>query len=94
MKKISPTIEYSSIISESFQLKGRFWSFFLRPVFMGLFFFAIFFSVILITKLFTYIVGSTIIFGFNVYDILFSFIGFTVGFLTEFIRQIKRVLTR
>ena len=93
MKKLTPAIEYS-LISESFQLKGRFKSFFLRPVFMGLFFFSIFFSVILITKLIAYAVGSTILFGFNIYDIIFSLIGFFIGFLTEFVIQIRKVISR
>jgi len=93
MKKLTPAIEYN-LISESFQLKGRFKSFFLRPVFMGLFFFSIFFSVILVTKLIAYAIGSTILFGFNIYDIIFSLIGFFIGFLTEFILQIRKVISR
>lgn len=93
MKKITPAIEYD-FLGENFQLKGRFKSFFIRPIFMGVFFFAIFFTVILVTKLSTFFLGSTTLFGFNIYDILFSMIGFGIGFLTEFIRQIKRVLSR
>jgi hypothetical protein len=93
MKKITPSIEFD-IINEVVQLKGRFRSFFIRPLVMGLFFFSIFFSVILITKLITYFVGSTLVFGFNIYDILFSFIGFGIGFFTEFVRQVKKVLSR
>ena len=93
MKKIANTMEFD-FIGDSLQLKGRFKSFFLKPVFLGIFFFSIFFSVILITKLSTYFIGSTAVFGFNIYDILFSLIGFGLGFLSEFIRQVKRILSR
>ncbi|MBK7105794.1 MAG: hypothetical protein IPH62_10970 [Ignavibacteriae bacterium] len=93
MKKIANTMEFD-FIGDSLQLKGRFKSFFLKPVFLGIFFFSIFFSVILITKLSTYFIGSTAVFGFNIYDILFSLIGFSLGFLSEFIRQVKRILSR
>ncbi|MCB0749397.1 MAG: hypothetical protein KDC52_02295 [Ignavibacteriae bacterium] len=93
MKKAIPSIEYD-FLGENFQLKSRFKLFFLKPIFVGIFFFALFFSVILITKLSTYFLGSTSLFGFNIYDILFSLIGFVLGFLTEFLRQIKRVFSR
>ncbi len=93
MKKNISSIEYD-FIGNNLQLKGRFKSFFVQPVLLGIFFFAIFFSVILITKLSTYFLSSTSLFGFNIYDILFSVIGFFIGFMTEFIRQIKRVISQ
>ncbi|MBI1933574.1 MAG: hypothetical protein HYS24_13665 [Ignavibacteriales bacterium] len=93
MKKNSNTVEFD-LIGDSFQLKGRFKTFFVKPILVGVFFFSIFFSVILITKLSTYFIGSTLIFGFNIYDLFFSLIGFGIGFLTEFTRQVKKILSR
>lgn len=93
MKKNSNAIEFD-LIGDNFQLKGRFKTFFVKPFLVGIFFFSIFFSVILITKLSTYFIGSTLIFGFNVYDLFFSLIGFGIGFLIEFTRQVKKILSK
>ena len=66
--------------------------FVLRPIFVGLFTFSIFFSVILFTKIITYLMNENATFILNVYDVLFAFIGLLIGFLVEFLLQIRKKL--
>ena len=66
--------------------------FILRPAYVGLFIFSIFFSVILFTKIITYLMNENIAFILNIYDVLFAFIGFLIGFLVEFLLQIRKKL--
>lgn len=79
--------------SES-KLLNRFKTFALTPFFWGTFVFAIFFSVILLTKLFSYFLSDNALFTLNIYDMLFSLIGFGVGFLIEFTIQIRKELLK
>lgn len=64
--------------------------FFLKPFIMGLFLFAVFFSIIVITKMVVYFFSSMGKFDFSINDILFAFLGFALGFLFKFFGQIKK----
>ncbi len=91
MKEIHHSWEYDSSESDYLLLK-RFKLFVLRPVFIGLFTFSIFFTTILLTKVATYLFAENSVFSLNIYDVLFALIGFAVGFVIEFLLQIRRIL--
>ena len=89
MNNIKTTFDYEISESDN-KLYNRFRTFAVTPVFWGIFIFAIFFSVILLTKLFTFFISESSIFNLNIYDILFSLIGFGFGFLIEFALQLRK----
>ena len=91
MKEIRNTLDYNAEETNTRLLK-RFRLFVLRPILIGLFSFAIFFTVVLITKISTYIFAENSIFNLNIYDILFALIGFAIGFLIEFLLQVRRII--
>ncbi len=93
MSNIKTTFNYNFDDSDN-KLLNRFRTFAVNPFFWGVFVFAIFFSVILLTKLFSYIISEHTVFTLNIYDILFSLIGFGIGFIIEFSIQIKKELLK
>jgi hypothetical protein len=91
MKNIHNTYDFDIDESNS-HLFNRLKLFVLKPIYIGLFTFSLFFTTILITKIATYFIIEASVFTLNIYDILFALIGFGVGFLVEFLLQIKRIL--
>ncbi|MCW8848355.1 MAG: hypothetical protein OQJ81_00140 [Melioribacteraceae bacterium] len=90
MRNIQNPYDYE-IIESNTQIINRFKLFVLKPVFIGLFAFSIFFTTILITKILMYTFNEHAVFNLNVYDILFALIGFGLGFLIEFILSIRKI---
>ena len=87
--------QYDYEVNESnIQVINRFKLFFLKPIFIGLFTFAIFFTTILITKILTYLLSEHVLFSLNMYDVLFALIGFGVGFIFEFALNIRKILSK
>ena len=76
------------------QAINRFKLFVLKPLFIGLFTFFVFFTTILITKIFTYAIHEHTIFNLNIYDVLFALIGFGVGFIFEFAINVRKTLSK
>ena len=93
MKEIRNSLDYDSSESRRLLLK-RFKLFVIKPTLIGLFAFSIFFTTILVTKVTTYILAENSVFNLNIYDVLFALIGFAVGFLIEFLLQIRRTLLK
>ena len=62
------------IVSESF--KENLKTYLLNPLYSGLVGFAIFFSIILVTKLFGYIIGTNDTFSLALSDVIYSLTGF------------------
>jgi uncharacterized protein YacL len=91
MKEIRNSLDYEASESNS-RLLVRFKLFALRPIIIGLFAFSIFFTTILVTKVTTYLLVENSIFNLNIHDVLFSLIGFALGFLIEFLLQIRLIL--
>jgi hypothetical protein len=91
MKHVPNSFEIDLEESKS-HLLNRFRLFVLKPTFIGLFTFSLFFTTILLTKVATYIFADGAIFTLNIYDVLFALIGFGVGFIVEFLLQIRRIL--
>jgi len=92
MKENKDLFEFESEHSKA-GLRNRFNIFFIRPFKIGALVFSIFFSVILFTKLITYLTSIVLTFNLNIYDVLFSLIGFGVGFLIEFSLQIRKYIS-
>ena len=90
MKEIQTPYDYELIESNS-QIINRFKMFILKPIFVGLFTFSIFFTTILVTKILMYSFNEHAVFNLNVYDILFALIGFGLGFIVEFILMVRKV---
>jgi hypothetical protein len=93
MKHIQNSLEIDLEESKS-QLINRFRLFVLKPTFIGLFTFSLFFTTILLTKVATFFFADSAIFSLNIYDVLFALIGFGVGFVVEFLLQIRRILIK
>lgn len=91
MKEIRNSLDYDSSESRPLLLK-RFKMFVIKPLLIGLFAFSIFFTTILVTKVTTYLLAENSVFNLNIYDVLFALIGFAVGFLIEFLLQIRRTI--
>ena len=60
-------------------------TYFLNPLSAGLAGFAAFFSLILLTKLFSYIFGMNETFGLNLNDVIYSLTGFVFGAGAKFL---------
>lgn len=93
MKNVSNLYEIDLEESRA-HLLNRFRLFVLKPTFIGLFIFSLFFTTILLTKAVSYIFADGAIFMLNIYDILFALIGFGAGFIVEFLLQITRILKK
>jgi len=91
MKEIRNSLDYDVSESKSLLIR-RLKTFVIRPILIGLFAFSIFFTTILVTKVTTYLFTPNSIFHLNIYDVLFALIGFAMGFLIEFLLQIRRRL--
>jgi len=70
------------------------WSFsyknhFLEPVKSGLFGFSIFITILIIVKLFSYLIGSYNYFAIEITDVQLSLIGFVLLFLIRFLENFK-----
>lgn len=91
MKEIKDSLNYDSSESSDLLLK-RFKMFVIKPAFIGLLAFSIFFTTILVTKITTYVLAENSVFNLNIYDVLFALIGFAVGFLIEFLLQVRRTI--
>ena len=64
--------------------------YFLLPFRGGLSGFAIFFSILIFTKLFAYVVGIHEIFEVDVEDVILSVIGFILMFLIRFLENFQK----
>lgn len=93
MSKLKSTFDYELKTNDS-KLLHRFMNFAVTPFYWGMFVFAIFFSVILITKLIFYFLSEKSIFSLNIYDVLFSLIGFGFGFIIEFTIKMRKELLK
>lgn len=93
MRDIQNPYDYELIESNA-QIINRFKLFVLKPIFIGLFTFSIFFTTILITKILMYAFNEHAVFNLNIYDIFFSLIGFGLGFLIEFILRMRKIFLK
>ncbi len=93
MKQFQNSFEIDLEESKS-HLLNRFRLFVLKPTFIGLFTFSLLFTTILFTKIATYIFADGAIFTLNIYDVMFALIGFGVGFIIEFLLQIRRIIIK
>ena len=66
---------------------------FLEPIKSGLFGFAIFITILIIVKLFSYLIGSYNYFAIEITDIELSLIGFVLMFLIGFLENFKETKT-
>jgi hypothetical protein len=66
-----------------------FFKFALIPLKAGIGGFALFFSVLLFTKFFAYLIGTQNLFEIDVEDLLLSTIGFILAFLIRFLENFK-----
>ncbi|PIQ10452.1 MAG: hypothetical protein COW71_02630 [Ignavibacteriales bacterium CG18_big_fil_WC_8_21_14_2_50_31_20] len=62
---------------------------FLEPIKSGLFGFAIFITILIIVKLFSYLIGSYNYFAIEITDVQLSLIGFVLLFLIRFLENFK-----
>ena len=62
----------------------------LNPIKSGIFGFSAFFSILLITKLFSYWIGTYNEFTIDLDDVLLSVIGFILVFLIKFLENFKQ----
>ena len=93
MREIRPPLDQTeSELKNNISVKLKIYLF--RPMLVGLFTFAIFFSVILFTKIITYLMNENPTFILNIYDVIFACIGFFIGFLVEFLLQIRKNILR
>lgn len=90
MKNLQTTVDLE-VIESNRKLYNRFKLFVLKPLLIGLFTFAIFFTTILITKTTTYLFSDSL-FNLNIYDVLFALLGFLLGFLLEFLLQVRKMI--
>ena len=63
----------------------------LKTIITGILIFVTFFLVVLVTKLFSYILSSNLPFSFNIYDFTFALVGFGVGFLINFLINLRKI---
>ncbi|MCB9206964.1 MAG: hypothetical protein H6610_09695 [Ignavibacteriales bacterium] len=93
MNNFHSSLDYEEFESKS-HLLNRFKQYVIKPTFIGLFVFSIFFSIILVTKITTFLLTENTIFSLNIYDVLFALIGFIIGFFIEFLLQVKRLILK
>ena len=62
----------------------------INPIKSGIFGFSAFFSILLITKLFSYWIGTYDEFAIDLDDVLLSVIGFILVFLIKFLENFKQ----
>jgi ABC-type protease/lipase transport system fused ATPase/permease subunit len=70
--------------------KNRVKSFLIEPFKMGFLYFAILFSIILFVKLVNYLATEGSFFILNIYDVMISVIGFSLGYILEFTLQLRK----
>ena len=70
--------------------KSRIKSFLIEPLKMGFLYFAILFSIILFVKLVNYLATEGAFFILNIYDVMISVIGFSLGYILEFSIQLRK----
>jgi hypothetical protein len=88
MKEISANnmvSKKSNVRKWTFSVKGHF----LEPIKSGLFGFAIFITILIIVKLFSYLIGTYDYFSLEITDIQLSLIGFVLLFLIRFLENFK-----
>lgn len=91
IKEMTNSLEFDIEESRA-RFLNRIKTFVLKPFILGLFTFAIFFTTILSTKLLAFLFTDNAIFDLNIYDVLFSIIGFFIGFMLKFFLQLRRLL--
>ncbi len=70
--------------------KSKINSFLVKPIKMGFLYFAILFSIILFVKMVNYLSAENAFFVLNIYDVLISIVGFSLGFILEFALQLRK----
>lgn len=93
MREFQNHYDYESS-KTGYEIANQLKIFVLKPIIIGLFTFSIFFTTILITKIFTYLVNDFVIFSLNIYDVMFALIGFVMGFIFELAINVKRKFFR
>ncbi len=79
-----------SVTSSKKTVERKIKLFFLEPLKTGFYSFAIFFSIILFVKLVNYLLSENAFFLLNIYDVMISVIGFSLGFILEFVLQLRK----
>ncbi len=69
---------------------GIFLSYIVNPIKSGIFGFSAFFSILLVTKLFSYWIGTYDNFTVDLDDVILSVIGFILVFLIKFLENFKQ----
>lgn len=74
------------------RLRGKImiWDYVINPIKSGIFGFSAFFSILLVTKLFSYWIGTYDEFAVDLDDVLLSVIGFILVFLIKFLENFKQ----
>ena len=65
-------------------------NFIVNPIKSGIFGFSAFFSILLVTKLLSYLIGTNDTFSVGLDDVLLSVIGFILVFLIKFLENFKQ----
>jgi hypothetical protein len=68
------------------------WEYLILPAKSGLYGFASFFTILIITKLIIYLMGYLDLFIVEIEDVIISFLGFGILFLFRFVQNIKKAL--
>ncbi len=88
MKHISASgveTKLNGIDGKSFSIKNHL----LQPIKSGLFGFSIFITILILVKLFSYVIGTYNYLTIEITDIELSFIGFVLLFLIKFLENFK-----
>lgn len=83
------TVKKETVENKENNVKRGAKSYVFIPLKSGIFGFATFFTILVITKLISYAIGTAEYFLIDVYDVLLSGIGFILGFLIRFLENFK-----
>lgn len=83
-------IAYREAESASTKKNSLLMNYVINPIKSGIFGFSAFFSILLVTKLFSYWIGTYDEFAIDLDDVLLSVIGFILVFLIKFLENFKQ----
>jgi hypothetical protein len=89
MKNIAVSVTKNESVLKN-QNGGLLRNYVLNPIKSGLFGFAAFFTILLVTKLFSYWIGTYSELVVDIDDVLLSIIGFILVFLIKFLENFKQ----
>ncbi len=90
MRSFEVSLELENVSKRSTLKKIK--SIVIRPIFIGTIIFAILFTIVMLTKLVTFLFSSNALFNLNLYDITFAMIGFCIGFSIDLLLKLRNIL--